>query len=59
MKGTFDDISISKLVKGSEYIINSGLFKGHKGTVLDVLKNKLRLELPSFGVKVTLNRAIA
>ena len=59
LKGTFDDISISKLVKGSEYIINSGLFKGHKGTVLDVLKNKLRLELPSFGVKVTLNRAIA
>ena len=59
LKGTFDDICISKLVKGSDYMINSGPFRGHKGTVIDVLKNKLRLELPSFGVKITLNRAIA
>lgn len=59
LDGICDDNTISKLSKGKEYIIKSGPFKGQKGTVLEVLKNKLRLELPHLGLLVSLNRAIA
>ena len=57
LKGVFDDAKISKLSIGKEYTIPSGPLKGQKGTVLDVLKNKLRLELSSLGLFVTLSRA--
>ena len=57
LKGVFDDAKISKLSIGKEYTIPSGPFKGQTGKVLDVLKNKLRLELPSLGLFVTLCRA--
>ena len=57
LKGNYEDALISKLAKGKEYTIPSGPLKGQKGTVLDVLKNKLRLELPSLGLFVTLSRA--
>jgi len=57
LKGSFNDALISKLNKGNEYTIPSGPLKGQTGTVLDVLKNKLRLELPSLGLFVTLTRA--
>ena len=57
LKGIFDEAKISKLSIGKEYTIPSGPLKGQTGTVLDVLKNKLRLELPSLGLFVTLSRA--
>ena len=57
LKGVFDDAKISKLSIGKEYTIPSGPLKGQTGTVLDVLKNKLRLELPSLGLFVTLSKA--
>ena len=59
LKGNYDDALISKLVKGKEYTIPSGPLKGKTGTVLEIVKNKLRLELPSLGLFVTLNRATA
>ena len=57
LKGGYDDVLISKLSKGKEYTIPSGPLKGQTGTVLDIVKNKLRLELPSLGLFVTLTRA--
>ena len=57
LKGSYDDALISKLSKGKEYTIPSGPLKGQTGTVLDIVKNKLRLELPSLGLYVTLSRA--
>ena len=57
LQGSYEDAFISKLVKGKEYTIPSGPLKGQTGTVLDILKNKLRLELPSLGLYVTLTRA--
>ena len=59
LKGGYDDVLISKLSKGKEYTIPSGPLKGQTGTVLDIIKNKLRLELPSLGLYVTLSRASA
>ena len=57
LTGVFDEVTISKISVGKEYTIPSGPLKGQTGTVLDVLKNKLRLELPSLGLYVTLTRA--
>ena len=57
LTGIFDEATISKLSIGKEYTISSGPLKGQTGTVLNVLKNKLRLELPSLGLFVTLSRA--
>ena len=57
LKGVFDDAKISKLSIGKEYTIPSGPLKGQTGRVLNVLKNKLRLELPSLGLFVTLSKS--
>ena len=57
LKGVFDDAKISKLSIGKEYTIPSGPLKGLSGVVIDLLKNKLRLELPSLGLFVTLSKA--
>lgn len=59
LAGVFDEAMISKMSVGKEYTIPSGPFKGQTGNVIDVLKNKLRLELPSLGLFVTLSRATA
>ena len=53
----FDEVKISKLSIGKEYTIPSGPLQGQTGKVLNVLKNKLRLELPSLGLFVTLSKA--
>lgn len=58
LTGLFDEAKVSKLSVGNEYTIPSGPFKGQTGNILDVLKNKLRLELPSLGLFVTLSKAI-
>ena len=57
LKGIFDEAKISKLSIGKEYTIPSGPLKGQTGRVLNVLKNKLRLELPSLGLFVTLSKS--
>ena len=57
LTGIFDTAMISKLSIGKQYSIPSGLFKGQSGIIKNILKNKLRLELPSFGLYVTLTRA--
>ena len=59
LNDNYDEVLISKLTRGNEYTIPSGPLKGRTGTVLDVLKNKLRLELPSMGLFVTLTRSAA
>ena len=57
LSGIYDEVRISKLSIGKEYTIPSGPLKGQTGTVVDILKNKLRLELPSLGLFVTLSKA--
>ena len=57
LNGIFDEAVISKLSIGKQYTIPSGPFKGQSGIVKNVLKNKIRLELPSLGLYVTLARA--
>ena len=57
LTGIFDEAVISKLSIGKEYTIPSGPLKGQSGIIKNVLKNKLRLELPSLGLFVTLSKA--
>ena len=59
LNGNYDEVLISKLTKGEKYDIPFGLFKGKKGRVLNVSKNKLRFELPSLGFFITLTKAAA
>ena len=54
LNGFIKSISISKLKRGSSYTIPEGPFKGHNGKIVNHAKNKLRLELESLGVLVTL-----
>ena len=56
LTGIFDTAMISKLSIGKQYSIPSGLFKGQSGIIKNILKNKLRLELPSLGLFVTLSK---
>ena len=39
------------------YLIPEGPFKGKEGTVVDCIKNKLKLQLTGLGVYVTLTLA--
>jgi transcription antitermination factor NusG len=55
----YSEVVISKLTKGSAYTIPSGPLVGRTGRVLNVFKNKLRLELSSLGILVTLSRGAA
>ena len=59
INGNYNEVLISKLTKGEKYDIPFGPFKGQKGRVLNVSKNKLRFELPSLGFFVTLTKAAA
>lgn len=55
--GIYEEISISKIKKGRNFIIPSGPFVGKEGKVINLLKNKIKLELPSLGVFLTLKTA--
>jgi transcriptional antiterminator RfaH len=57
LNGIYKSISISQLKKGTAYTIDQGPFRGQKGKVVDLFKNKIKLELPSLGVFVTLKTA--
>ena len=55
--GISEEISIRKIEKGRNFIIPSGPFVGLEGKVINLLKNKIKLELPSLGVFLTLKTA--
>jgi transcription antitermination factor NusG len=54
LAGIYESISVSQLHKGEAYTIPEGPLKGQKGKVIDLLKNRVKLELPSLGVLVIL-----
>ena len=55
--GIYDEISITNIKKGSNFTIPSGPFEGQEGKVINLFKNRIKLELPSFGILVTLKTA--
>ena len=57
LSGIYENITVSDLKKGDAYNIKEGPLKGQVGKVLDLFKNKIKLELPSLGMLVTLKTA--
>ncbi len=57
LSGIYHGISITSVKKGSIYTIPAGPFKGQGGKVINLLKNSIKLELPSLGILVTLKTA--
>ena len=55
--GIYHGISITSVYKGSNYLIPDGPFKGQAGKVVNLFKNRIKLELPSLGILVTLKTA--
>ena len=49
-----DIVSLTKFTRGQLYKISDGLFSGKIGKVVETQKNKIKLELQSLGVIVTL-----
>ena len=57
LAGIYNGISITSIKKGANYTIPVGPFKGYDGKVVNLFKNKIKLELPSLGILVTLKTA--
>jgi transcriptional antiterminator RfaH len=57
LSSKYKSINIKSINKGEAYSINKGPFKGYKGKVVTLLKNKIKLELQSLGMLVTLKTA--
>ena len=57
LAGVYKSISITQLEKGATYNISEGPFKGQEGKIINLVKNKIQIELPSLGVLLTLKTA--
>jgi transcription antitermination factor NusG len=54
LNGIYQSISITKYTRGQLYKISEGIFSGRIGKVIETQKNKIKLELQSLGIIVTL-----
>ena len=54
LNGIYQSISITKFTRGQLYKISEGVFSGRIGKVIETQKNKVKLELQSLGMIVTL-----
>ena len=54
LNGEFQSVSLTNFTKGQLHKISEGLFAGNIGRVLEIQKNKIKLQLESLGMIVTL-----
>ncbi len=54
LNGIYQSVSLTKLTRGQLYKISEGVFSGRIGKVVETQKNKIKLELQSLGMIVTL-----
>lgn len=59
LNGIYEDFYINSLAKDETYKINQGPFLGCVGKVVESQKNKVKLEVESLGVVLTLKRQAA
>ena len=59
LDGIYGAVSLSSLTKGQLYKISEGPLTGKTGKVIETQKNKIKLELESLGMLVTLKRVAA
>ena len=54
LNGIYESSSLTKFTRGQLYKISQGVFSGRVGKVVESKKNKIKLELQSLGMIVTL-----
>ncbi len=54
LKGEFQSVSLTNFTKGQLHRISEGIFAGKIGRVTEIQKNKIKLQLESLGMIVTL-----
>ena len=54
LNGLYQSVSLTKFTRGQLYKISEGVFSGRIGKVIEAQKNKVKLELESLGMIVTL-----
>ena len=54
LNGEFQSVSLTNFTKGQIHKISEGIFKGKIGRVIEIQKNKIKLQLESLGMMVTL-----
>ena len=54
LKGEFQSVSLTNFTKGQLHKISEGIFAGKIGRVTEIQKNKIKLQLESLGMIVTL-----
>lgn len=54
LKGVYESVSLRNFTKGQLYKISEGILSGKTGKVIETQKNKIKLELQSLGMVVTL-----
>jgi len=59
LNGVYDKISLTNLKNGQNYMIPYGPFSGSSGKVVETSKSKVKLELKSLGMTITLEREAA
>ena len=54
LNGIYQSVSLTKFTRGQLYKISEGVFSGRIGKIVETQKNKIKLELQSLGIIVTL-----
>jgi transcription antitermination factor NusG len=54
LNGVYESVSLSCFTKGQVHKISEGIFSGRTGKIIETQKNKIKLELESLGMIVTL-----
>ena len=54
LNGIYQSVSLTKFTRGQLYKISEGVFSGKIGKIVETQRNKIKLELQSLGIIVTL-----
>ena len=52
--GLYQSVSLTEITRGQFYKISEGIFAGKTGKIIETQKNKIKLELESLGMSVSL-----
>ena len=59
LNGVYNDSKVTTLSMGDSYTITQGPFSGVSGRVVEINKTKVKLELASLGMRITLKKQAA
>ena len=59
LNGVYNDSKVTTLSVGDSYTITQGPFSGNCGKVVEIIKTKVKLELASLGMRITLKKQAA